>query len=985
MQAECYEFFKDNDTEILVCSDDNEAFYIDQVLRFLGKKTFVLPDFRAVFGEDLRAYNQELTEIFTILNLYYNNNSKKILISPIRTILNPLPKAKHFDSIDLSFGLQVDLNLLKQTLQNWGYNFVDVVETSGEVSFRGDVFDVFAPNFQKPIRVSLFDNEIESIREFVCQTQRSEKEELESFSINPVFFALNKQEAINLEQKVQSISSDAFVKDAESLGFWAMSDEMENLLLKHSFICTNFVKNELEILKDEREIDIDFNFLKEAQQYKDLQTSGDINTIAELNKNKKITIIARNEALLKQAQIEHSNLNIIESPLIVNLISNEQIIISLNKKQTKRKKSKASILLDELKIGDYVVHEEYGIGIFKGLEKTKVLGSVRDFVSIIYQNEDKLLLPVENLSIIDRFIADSGSVAVLDKLGKGSFAKLKDKVKIKLFEIANAIIELAAIRELSNAIVIKSDFQEIGKFVESAGFAYTQDQEKAVSDIFDELSSGKIMDRLLSGDVGFGKTEVAMNAILATIKSGFQALFIAPTTLLSAQHFASLNQRLSKFDIKVARLDRFCDSKTKANVLKGLSDGSIDVCVGTHALLGVKCQKLALLIIDEEHKFGVKQKEKLKELSQDIHLLSMSATPIPRSLNMALSNVKTYSSLLTPPLDREDVRTFVKQYDQKLIKEVISREIRRNGQIFYVYNKIATIEQKAVEIKKILPNLRVLILHSKVAQSVSEKEMLRFVNKEYDLLLCTSIIESGIHLPNVNTILIEEANNFGMADLHQLRGRVGRGKRQGYCYFLVKDKEILSEQARKRLIALESNSFLGSGSVLAYHDLEIRGGGNLIGAEQSGHIKQIGYSLYIKMLEDAINELVGKNENIKNSQKNVDIKLSISAFLNSEYIGEDRVRLELYRRLSKCKNVHEILEIELEMNDRFGKADVITKQFLDLITIKVLSLEKDIKLISNYAQNITILKQNDEKITLKSRSKDDDDIIDEVLRFLRKK
>lgn len=985
MQAECYEFFKENNTEILVCSDDNEAFYIDQALQFLGKKTFVLPDFRAVFGEDLRAYNQELTEIFMVLSSYYNENAKKILISPIRTILNPLPKAKHFDSIKLSFADEVDLNLLKETLKNWGYSFVDVVETHAEVSFRGDVFDIFAPNFKKPIRVSLFDTEIESIREFDCQSQRSEKEELESFSINPVFFALNKTQALEIEQKIQNISSDAFVKDIESLGFWAMSEEMENLLLRSDFRCTSLVENELKILQEERDINIKFKFLPLATKYKDLQTSGDINTIAQLNKNKQITIIARNETLLKQANLEIPNLHIKESPLIVNLISNDKIIISLNKKQTKRKKARASILLDELKIGDYVVHEEYGIGIFKGLEKTKILGSVRDFVSIFYQNEDKLLLPVENLSIIDRFIADSGSIAVLDKLGKGSFVKLKEKVKMKLFEIANAIIEMAAIRELSNAIVIKSDFKEIAEFVQNAGFIYTKDQEKAISEIFDELNSGKIMDRLLSGDVGFGKTEVAMNAILATIKSGFQALFIAPTTLLSAQHFKTLNERLSKFDIKVARLDRFCDTKTKSRVLKELNDGKIDICVGTHALLGVKCKKLALLIIDEEHKFGVKQKEKLKELSQDIHLLSMSATPIPRSLNMALSKVKTYSSLLTPPLDREDVRTFVKQYDEKLVKEVISREIRRNGQIFYVYNKIATIEQKAKEIKKILPSLRVLILHSKVAQSVSEKEMMKFEAKEYDLLLCTSIIESGIHLPNVNTIIIEEANNFGMADLHQLRGRVGRAKRQGYCYFLVKDDENLSEQAKKRLIALESNSFLGSGSVLAYHDLEIRGGGNLIGAEQSGHIKQIGYSLYIKMLEDAINELAGTKTNLTNLEKNVDIKLSINAYLSSEYVGEDRVRLELYRRLSKCKNTHEILEIELEMNDRFGKLDTPTKQFLELITIKVLSMEQNIKLVSNYAQNITIIKQNNEKISLKSRSKDDDDIIDEVLRFLRKK
>ncbi|NCB55509.1 MAG: DEAD/DEAH box helicase, partial [Epsilonproteobacteria bacterium] len=527
---------------------------------------------------------------------------------------------------------------------------------------------------------------------------------------------------------------------------------------------------------------------------------------------------------------------------------------------------------------------------------------------------------------------------------------------------------------------IESSAEALAAFQDDAGFVYTEDQKRTISEILNDLHSGKMMDRLLSGDVGFGKTEVAMNAIFATVQKGYQALLIAPTTLLCSQHFKSLSTRFSKYGIRVAQLDRFTTPAQKQTILKGLKDGSLHVCVGTHALFDVELHNPALIVVDEEHKFGVKQKEKLKNFRENVHILSMSATPIPRSLNMALSSIKQYSQLLTPPNDREDVRTFVKEYDEKVIKEAILRELRRGGQVFFVHNRIATIEDKRKALQRMMPHLRILTLHSEISASVTEKEMLRFEEKAYDVLLSTSIIESGIHIPNVNTIMIDSADHFGMADLHQLRGRVGRGKRQGFCYFLVKNKEELSEAAKKRLIALESNSYLGSGSILAYHDLEIRGGGNLVGEAQSGHIKHIGYALYLKMLEDAINALLGK---APVAHREVDIKLSINAFISEQYIFEERVRLELYRRLSRCQNVQELFLIEEEMLDRFGKLDVTTRQFLQLIEIKILAAQKGISLISNYHQMITIKYETEQKTTLQSRSRDDDDVIACVLTYLK--
>ncbi|MDR1285953.1 MAG: transcription-repair coupling factor [Campylobacteraceae bacterium] len=989
MQAAIYEYLKNKgDAELILCRDDKEAFLLSNAAMLAGRKAFVLPDFRAAFGEDLRSYRSELLELINVLREYYSEkSSKKVLISPIRTVIHPLPSPDLFKSITINFAESVDIQALKDELLRWGYSFVDIVEDKGEVSFRGDIMDIYPINFENAVRISFFDNQVESIRYFTCENQKSQKEELDSVTITSAIFALDDKTYENMNEDIKGLKSDGIAQDIESLGFWTLNENAQDYLKIKKTVYAFKMEDEIEETVVFYE-NVDEELLKsipiipEPLIFKDLQISA-VKPFLEFHKEQKITILAKSETLVKQNGIEiGGKISFVKSPLIVNLISHEDIIISLNKQLPKRRKKHPSIILDELKIGDYVVHENYGIGIFKGLQNTTILGAKRDFIVIEYQGDDKLLLPVENLNVIDRYIADSGAIAIVDKLGKGSFLKLKEKTRLKLFEIAQEIIDIAAKRELVEGFKIDSLNAPLEEFWQSAGFIYTDDQKKSVEDILVDLNSAKVMDRLLSGDVGFGKTEVAMNAIFCAAKENFQSLFIVPTTLLCVQHYKSLVKRFEGFGIKVAKLDRFTAPKEKSRILKELKDGSLDVCIGTHALLGVSCANLALVVIDEEHKFGVKQKEKLKNLRENIHMLSMSATPIPRSLNMALSSIKQYSQILTPPNDREDIRSFVKEYDEKIVKEVISRELRRGGQVFYIHNKIATIESKAKELKKILPNIKILILHSHVSENIAEEEMIKFENKEYDVLLSTSIVESGIHLPNVNSIIIESAENFGIADLHQLRGRVGRGKNQGFCYFLVKSKETLSEAGRKRLIALESNSFLGSGSVLAYHDLEIRGGGNLIGEAQSGHIRHIGYSLYLRMLEETINELLNKTS-VKNAE--VEIKLSVSAFISGDLISEDRLRLELYRRLSKCVDVNEVYEIENEIEDRFGKPDTPTSQFLSLIIIKILASKLKIKNISNYKDNIAITEENEQKTYLKSASFDDDDVISTILSHLRER
>ena len=978
MQAKVYEYLLTHAPQILICEDDKEAALCADAASFAGFSAFKLPDFRAKKGDDLRSFNEELFEISSVLSKYYKFDGKKIIISPFSTLLNPLPTQKNLESSTIKLKDNLNLSEFADLLIRFGYECVDIVESVGEFSIRGEVIDIYGVNMDDPVRILLFGDEVESIRNYNTATQISNKNELSEAEIVPFIANLSKDEFEKVSQKIEDMQSDALVSDLNSLGFWAIDSFSDYL---KEFDSKLVKKIDFEIYDAPEEKFKGIEILPEPKVYKDLEVTLNFDFF-ELNKSKSITVLSRNEGLFKGYELDgFANVKLEISPLVVNLTSSDKIVVSLNKFEKKRRVKRSSLVVDELKVNDYVVHEEYGIGRFLGLEKIKVLGATKEFVVIAYQNDDKLLLPVEHLNLIDRYIAQNGSMAVLDRLGKANFAKIKEKVREKLFAIASKIVAMAAKRELIAGKILQKEDISYLNFVQDAGFSYTSDQQKAVNDIKDELKSGKVMDRLLSGDVGFGKTEVAMNAIFTCIKSGFSAFFFVPTTLLSSQHYKTLSQRFGKFGIKVFRLDRFSSAKEKSSLQKALKENEPIVCVGTHALLGVKAENLGLIVVDEEHKFGVKQKEQLKEISQHSHILSMSATPIPRSLNMALSKIKTYSILATPPSSRLDVRTSVREWDEKVVKEAIMRELRRGGQTFYIHNHIADIEQTANELKKILPKLRILILHSKINAKVAEDEMMKFERGEYDLLLCTSIVESGIHLPNANTIIVENANKFGMADLHQLRGRVGRSDKQAYCYFLVEDKDAISKDALKRLVALEGNSFLGAGSVLAYHDLEIRGGGNIIGEAQSGHIEAIGYSLYLKMLEDEINKLL--NQDSAKLDK-IDLKLSVSAFLNQEFIREDRLRLEIYRRLSKCKEVSEVYEIQSELEDRFGKIDTFTKQFLDLIIIKILALKAGIKTISNSEQNILITKNDDEKIRLKSRSKDDDDVLAEILVYLRK-
>ncbi|GAA7178057.1 transcription-repair coupling factor [Helicobacter pylori] len=977
------------DYQILACKDFKESELAKEVISYFkpNTKAILFPEFRAKKNDDLRSFFEEFLQLLGGLREFYQaleNKQETIIIAPISALLHPLPKKELLESFKITLLEKYNLKDLKDKLFYYGYEIVDLVEVEGEASFRGDIVDIYAPN-SKAYRLSFFDTECESIKEFDPTTQMSLKEDWLEIEIPPTLFSLDEPSYKDLKTKVEQSPLNSFSKDLTSFGLWFLGEKANDLLHAYKSVISPKALEEIQELASLNELDCErFKWLKvleNPQGYEDLEIHAHaLESFIALHSNRKITLLAPNKTMLDNAvsTLEKSSIECVIAPFVLNFKTPDGIFISLNSFERKKKRQKSKLALNELNPGEWVVHDDYGVGVFSQLIQHSILGSKRDFLEIAYWGEDKLLLPVENLHLIARYVAQSDSVPIKDRLGKGSFLKLKAKVRTKLLEIAGKIIELAAERNLILGKKMETHLAELEVFKSHAGFEYTNDQEKAIAEISKDLSSKRVMDRLLSGDVGFGKTEVAMHAIFCAFLNGFQSALVVPTTLLAHQHFETLRARFENFGVKVARLDRYASEKNK--LLKAVELGLVDVLVGTHAILGAKFKNLGLVVVDEEHKFGVKQKEALKELSKSVHFLSMSATPIPRTLNMALSQIKGISSLKTPPTDRKPSRTFLKEKNDELLKEIIHRELRRNGQIFYIHNHIASISKVKTKLEDLIPKLKIAILHSQINAHESEEIMLEFAKGNYQVLLCTSIVESGIHLPNANTIIIDNAQNFGLADLHQLRGRVGRGKKEGFCYFLIEDQKSLNEQALKRLLALEKNSYLGSGESVACHDLEIRGGGNLLGQDQSGHIKNIGYALYTRMLEDAIYELSGGKKRL---EKSVEIQLGVSAFLNPELIASDSLRLDLYRRLSLCENTDEVGQIHEEIEDRFGKIDDLSAQFLQIITLKILANQLGIIKLSNFNQNITITYSDEKKESLKAPSKDDNDILETLLKHLR--
>ena len=623
----------------------------------------------------------------------------------------------------------------------------------------------------------------------------------------------------------------------------------------------------------------------------------------------------------------------------LHLITEQDVLGDRLARPAKRKKRGAQFIAEAgaLGEGDLVVHVEHGIGRYEGLETISVGGAPHDCLRLVYDGGDKLFVPVENLDVLTRFGSEQAGVA-LDKLGGVAWQARKAKLKKRIHDMAERLIAVAAERQLHQGEVLTPPEGLWDEFCSRFPYAETEDQMRAIEDIMADLGSGRPMDRLICGDVGFGKTEVALRAAFVAAMAGMQVAVVVPTTLLARQHFRTISERFQGLPVRIGQLSRLVTAKTAAEVKAGVTDGSLDIVVGTHALLAksIAFKRLGLLIIDEEQHFGVAHKERLKELKADVHVLTLSATPIPRTLQLALTGVKEMSIIATPPVDRVAVRTFVLPYDPVVIREAILRERYRGGQVFYVCPRLADIDRVAERLAVLVPEVKAAVAHGRLTPTELEEVMTAFSDRRYDVLLSTNIVESGLDMPSVNTLIIHRADMFGLGQLYQLRGRVGRSKTRGYAYFTIPNDRTLSAPAEKRLQVMQSLDSLGAGFQLASHDLDIRGAGNLLGDEQSGHIREVGIELYQSLLEEAVAAARGGKDAVAQEEWSPQIGIGTPVLIPEEYIKDLGLRLSFYRRIANLVERDDIDSLAAELVDRFGPLPTEVANLLEVIVIKAL-------------------------------------------------
>jgi transcription-repair coupling factor (superfamily II helicase) len=621
------------------------------------------------------------------------------------------------------------------------------------------------------------------------------------------------------------------------------------------------------------------------------------------------------------------------------LVAEQDLLGQRIARPPKRRKRADQFIADatEIAAGDLVVHQDHGIGRYDGLEAVVVNGAAHDCLRLLYDGGDKLFLPVENIDLLSRFGQEGDGVS-LDKLGGASWQARKAKAKNRIQDMAAGLIRLAAERQMREAPLLAPEDGAFAEFCERFPYTETEDQAKAIADVLEDFAAGKPMDRLVCGDVGFGKTEVALRAAFVAAMAGSQVAVVVPTTLLARQHFRAFSARFEGLPVRVAQLSRMVTAKEAAQVRAGLADGSISIVIGTHALMAksVTFSDLGLLIVDEEQHFGVAHKERLKQLKADVHVLTLTATPIPRTLQLALTGVRDLSLITTPPVDRLAVRTFIMPFDSLVIKEAIAREKFRGGQIFCVVPRIEDLDPMAARLREIVPDVRTIMAHGRLSPTELERVMTEFGEGKYDILLATNIVESGLDMPAVNTLIIYRADMFGLAGLYQLRGRVGRGKQRGYAYLTWPVHHRLSAAAEKRLEVMQTLDTLGAGFTLASHDLDLRGAGNLLGDEQSGHIREVGIELYQQMLEDAVNAIRAEGKRQKPVERDwtPNINLGLPVLIPETYVSDLPVRLGLYRRIGALQNDAESEALAAELVDRFGKLPPEVENLLETVALK---------------------------------------------------
>lgn len=627
-----------------------------------------------------------------------------------------------------------------------------------------------------------------------------------------------------------------------------------------------------------------------------------------------------------------------EYPTLKFVVLSEKDIFKERKAKKPKKKSQYSgqkiNSLSEISVGDYVVHEKYGLGIYRGMEKIESDGITKDYINIEYKDASNLFVPASQLELIQKYSNLSARKPKLNKLGGTEWEKTKSRVRSQVQIAAQDLVKLYAERQAKEGYAYGKDTVWQKEFEELFPYEETEDQLSAIEDTKRDMESHRIMDRLICGDVGYGKTEVAIRAAFKAVMDSKQVVYLVPTTILAQQHYNSFKERMEHYPVEIAMLSRFCTPKEQKRIFDGLKNGTIDIVIGTHKVLSknIKYKNLGLLIIDEEQRFGVKQKEKIKQLKKDVDVLALSATPIPRTLHMSLAGIRDMSVLEVPPVDRRAIQTYVMEYNEELVREAIERELGRGGQVYYVYNRVNNIDEVAAGLQRLLPNATVEYAHGQMGERQLETIMSGFINKEIDVLVSTTIIETGLDIPNVNTMIIQDAQLFGLSQLYQLRGRVGRSNRTAYAFLMYRRNSILKEEAEKRLKAIREFTDLGSGFKIAMRDLEIRGAGNLLGAEQSGHMESVGYDLYCKMLNEAVLTMKGEQQEVDTFITSID--LSIDAYIPETYIKSESEKLSWYKRIATIETQEESEDMIEEMTDRYGDTPAPLIRLMDVALLR---------------------------------------------------
>lgn len=1033
---------------LVVTHNDVEAKNLYEDLSFYIPNVYYFPTKEVVFY-NVDAISGDLRwERLKVLR-EMSKPGKKIIVASIESLAQKYIPFEFYKKYTMKFsvGESISLEEINEKLIQGGYERMDVVEAKGQFSIRGGIMDVFPPFSSVPYRIELFGDEIDSIRTFNTESQRSidKAKEVEIFPAKEIILeresikqAVNKIEAelttvigsykakknkeamekisgttkANLEslkEKWSFETIDSFLpyfydKTSTFLDFikdsYVVMDDVQRCKGKLDSVYFEFeenYKNFLQlgnILPGQGNLLVSREELLEKLTYSNIFTlssipksaamlapraiisfteitlhnyHGQLDLLIEDIKDKKArgfkTVILsgtrprgeRLVATLRDRGIESSYSDVLKEltfgqvsitfgnqlrgfeypDLKICIISDKEVFGEAKRKKTSKPQKGVSKIksFTELKIGDYVVHTNHGIGVYKGINQLELEGHKKDYLQISYESGDMLYVPVDQLDLVQKYIGQEGKNPKVNKLGGNEWTKAKNKVKKSIEEIAEDLVKLYAMRATLKGHSFSKDTVWQKQFEEEFPYEETPDQLSAIEDIKRDMERDKPMDRLLCGDVGYGKTEVAIRAAFKTAMDGKQVAFLVPTTILAEQHYNNLVQRFSDFPVRVDMVSRFRTSAQQKNTLKAVKEGNVDILIGTHRLLqkDIQFKDLGLLIIDEEQRFGVTHKERLKEFRKNIDVLTLSATPIPRTLHMSLVGVRDISVIETPPEERYPIQTYVVEFNDQLIRDAIMRELNRGGQVYFVYNRVETIRDMASYIQKLVPEARIAVGHGQMGERELENVIIGFVKSEYDILISTTIIETGMDIPNVNTIIINDADKMGLSQLYQLRGRVGRSNRIAYAYLTYKRDKILTEVAEKRLKAIKEFTELGSGFKIAMKDLEIRGAGNMMGSAQSGHMAAIGYDLYCRMLEDMIKLIKGE---IEKEPIETTVELKVDAYIPETYISDEMQKIEVYKKIASINSEEDMLEIREELIDRFSDIPASVLNLIDIAYIR---------------------------------------------------